>query len=140
MSPKQSKRREGGKTDVMKPKLDICALLIDRLKQAIDGLKGAGGKITVRTYEIPSPRRFTGRQVRGIRNTLGLSQALFAKLVGVSKKLVESWEGGTRVPSTMACRLLEAMHREPLKYVRVTRDERANARAAKAPAGKKRVA
>src|SRR2546421_1049412 len=93
-------------------------LLVQSLVELRDGLRGKPGKLTLRTVEIPEPRLFDAKAVRKLRNRLGLSQGLFAKLMGVSRKLVEAWETGTREPSPMACRLLEAIARNPAVYVR----------------------
>jgi putative transcriptional regulator len=63
----------------------------------------------MKTVEIPDAPTFNAKAVHTLRDRLGLSQALFAKLLGVSRKLVEAWEAGTRTPSPMACRLLDAI-------------------------------
>jgi DNA-binding transcriptional regulator YiaG len=51
--------------------------------------------------------------VRATRDRLGVSVAVFAKLVGVSAKLVEHWEQGRRAPSTLAARLLDRINADP---------------------------
>jgi putative transcriptional regulator len=93
-------------------------LLVQSLTELRDGLRGRSGKLTMKTVEIPDPPQFDARAVHKLRDQLGLSQGLFAKLVGVSRKLVEAWEAGTRTPSRMACRLLDAIARDPGQYVR----------------------
>ena len=93
-------------------------LLVQSLTELRDGLRGKPGKLTVRTVEIPEPRAFDAKAVHKLRNRLALSQGLFAKLLGISRKLVEAWEAGARRPSPMACRLLEAISRNPSIYVR----------------------
>jgi DNA-binding transcriptional regulator YiaG len=50
--------------------------------------------------------------VRRTRERLGASQAVFAKLVGVSKVLGQSWEQGARKPSKLARRLLDEINRD----------------------------
>jgi putative transcriptional regulator len=92
-------------------------LLVQSLTELRDGLRGAAGKLTMRTVEIPDPPEFTPTQIHHLRERLGLSQGLFAKLLGVSRKLVEAWEAGTRKPSATARRLLEAISRKPSLYV-----------------------
>jgi putative transcriptional regulator len=72
----------------------------------------------MKTVEIKDPPQFSPADVHRLRDKLGMSQALFAKLLGASCKLVEAWETGTRKPSPMACRLLEAIARQPSVYVR----------------------
>lgn len=38
--------------------------------------------------------------VRKIRNSLGITQTEFAKLVAVSLKTIQNWEAGGKIPST----------------------------------------
>ncbi len=99
-------------------KENLGDLLVQSLTELNDGLRGRPGKLTMKTVEIPEPPHFSAAAVHKLRDRLGLSQGLFAKLVGVSRKLVEAWEGGTRTPSPMACRLLDAIARKPSLYVR----------------------
>jgi putative transcriptional regulator len=93
-------------------------LLVQSLTEVRDGLRGQPGKLTMKTVEIPDSPDFDAKAVHQLRERLGLSQGLFAKLVGVSRKLVEAWETGTRTPSPMACRLFDAIGRNPSVYVR----------------------
>jgi|SRR5687767_239741 len=93
-------------------------LLVQSLSEVRDAARGGTGKLTMKTVEIPDPPSFNARAVHQLRDRLGLSQGLFAKLLGVSRKLVEAWEAGTRHPSPMACRLLDAIARHPSVYVR----------------------
>jgi putative transcriptional regulator len=105
-----------------KPTKDTLGdLLVQSLGEIRDSLAGKRGKLTVKTVEIPDPPYFTAASVRKLRIDLALSQGLFAKLLGVSRKLVEAWESGTRKPSQMACRLLDAIKHDPAFYVRHAR-------------------
>ncbi len=105
-----------------KPKKeDLGDLLVQSVTEVRDGLRGQAGKFTLKTLEIPDPPRFTAAAVHKLRDRLGLSQGLFAKLIGVSRKLVEAWEAGTRIPSPMACRLLDAVMRSPSLFLRSPR-------------------
>ncbi|HEX3358766.1 MAG TPA: helix-turn-helix domain-containing protein [Tepidisphaeraceae bacterium] len=94
-------------------KSTLGTLLVQSLSEVHDGLRGRSAKLTMRTVEIPDPPKFDAKAVLKLRHRLGLSQGLFAKLLGVSRKLVEAWEAGTRVPAPMACRLLDAISRNP---------------------------
>jgi len=81
--------------------------LKDGLEEVIAYKKG---KITLRTehIEIPdSPKKYNARDVKRIRKSGDYSQSIFAKILNVSVKTVQSWEGGERVPSKIALRLLE---------------------------------
>jgi putative transcriptional regulator len=99
-------------------KENLGDLLIQSLTEVRDSLQGRAHKLTVKTVEIADPPYFSASDVHKLRDKLGLSQGLFAKLLGVSRKLIEAWEAGTRTPSPMACRLLDAIARRPSLYVR----------------------
>jgi len=51
--------------------------------------------------------------VRAIREAISLSQSEFAKLFGLSKRTLEHWEHGRRVPSGPARAFLTVIAREP---------------------------
>jgi putative transcriptional regulator len=74
-------------------------------------------RFKVRVVEIPEPRHHTAKTVRGLRQRLGVSQAAFAKLVGVSTILAQSWEQGVRVPSPLAGRLLDTIAADPAGWL-----------------------
>ena len=54
--------------------------------------------VNVREATIADPRQYDGAAVRETRRKLGVSQAVFAKLVGASLVLIQSWEQGRRFP------------------------------------------
>ena len=51
--------------------------------------------------------------VRAIRERISLSQSEFAKLFGLSKRTLEHWEHGRRIPSGPARAFLTVIAREP---------------------------
>ena len=51
--------------------------------------------------------------VKAIREKIALSQSEFAKLFGLSKRTLEHWEHGRRVPSGPARAFLTVIAREP---------------------------
>ena len=69
---------------------------------------------TVRTctIDVRLPE-LSAAQIRSIRNSLGLSQALFATFLGVGMPTVRSWEQGHRAPSAMARRFLGVIRDDP---------------------------
>jgi DNA-binding transcriptional regulator YiaG len=75
------------------------------LHDAIIG--GDTSKLTVHTVEIPDPARYGPKQIKALRQSLGVSQTIFAHLLAVSPELVAHWEYGIRRPAPMACRLLD---------------------------------
>jgi putative transcriptional regulator len=79
------------------------------------GLKAVEKKFTVRrvkkaAFEKPSLGKV---DVVAIRETLGVSQAVFANLLGVSIATVRAWEQGVNVPSGMATRFLAEIRANP---------------------------
>ena len=64
-------------------------------------------KLKTTTIDIAPLPRYDAKRVKTLRLELGLSQSVFADVLGVSKKTVEAWESGRNVPSDAACRLLE---------------------------------
>lgn len=93
------------------------AKIVGGLTEFRDALK-EGAKIderfTVRTVELDlHPHSYGADDVKGIRNLLGLSQALFAKFLGVDLGTVRSWEQGKNPPSPMACRFMDEIRNSP---------------------------
>jgi DNA-binding XRE family transcriptional regulator len=67
----------------------------------------------IRARSIPGPGKHSPAAVRKLRLSLGISQPVFAELIGVSGILVQSWERGVRKPSPLARRLLDTISRDP---------------------------
>jgi putative transcriptional regulator len=68
------------------------------------------GKLDLRSesIEIPEPpAEYKAKQIKKIREKNHYSQGIFAKVLNVSIRTVQSWESGQRVPSHAALRLLE---------------------------------
>ncbi len=65
------------------------------------------GKRTV--YEILPVKNYNNTEIRQIRNSVGMTQTLFANFMGVSSKTVEAWEKGTNHPTGTACRLISML-------------------------------
>ena len=87
------------------------------LQRMMDQGKRPEEMFTVRTVEIPAPNHYRATQVRQLRQSLGVSQAVFAHLIGVSIILVKSWERGVRVPGLMARRLLDTIRANPSRWL-----------------------
>jgi putative transcriptional regulator len=69
---------------------------------------------TVRTVEVPDePAQYDARAVRSTRDTIGVSQTVFAHLLGISPTLVRAWEQSQRRPALWARRLLDEVNRDP---------------------------
>ena len=68
------------------------------------------GKQTLRKTVIAlpdEPPAYTAAEVRQLRETLQLSQGLFAKVLNVSVNTVRKWEQNERHPSGPSARLLQ---------------------------------
>ncbi len=74
-------------------------------QEILDGIReikrGEHGRVTT----VPS--------VSGIREKTGLSQAVFARLLGVSVRTLQEWEQGRRAPSGAARTLLLIAAKNP---------------------------
>jgi DNA-binding transcriptional regulator YiaG len=77
---------------------------------------------TVRTVELPDdPSEYDGSAVRAAREKIGVSQSIFAHLLGVSVMLVRAWEQGQRTPALWARRLLDEVNHDPPHWRRMLR-------------------
>jgi putative transcriptional regulator len=75
-------------------------------------------KYTVRTVcrRVPEPAAYDAAAVRRIRELVGVSQPVFARMLGVSAALVRSWECGQRKPAPIARRLLDLIRTDPGRW------------------------
>jgi putative transcriptional regulator len=79
--------------------------LCESIKQAGEIKSGLRKPSRVFNSEIPD--------VKVIRERLGLSQARFAALMGVSPRTLQNWEQGRREPEGPAKALLRVVDRQP---------------------------
>ena len=91
--------------------------IADSLKEALE-VERSGvpleSRFTVRTVTVPEgPSAYSPARVRATRDKVGVSQPIFAHLLGVSAMLVRAWEQGQRVPARWARRLLDEVNRDP---------------------------
>lgn len=82
------------------------------LEQAIDYEKGKV-KAKKTTMAILPLETFTPEEIKKIRVEADMTQALFAKYLGVSVKTVEAWEAGRNHPEGAACRMLALTRENP---------------------------
>ena len=96
---------------------NVAAEIIADLKELHATLKAGTPlqeKYTVRTVRaVPEPGRYDAAGVREARELVGVSQAVFAQMLGVSAALVRSWECGQRKPAPIARRLLDLVRANP---------------------------
>ncbi|MGA2442258.1 MAG: hypothetical protein ABSH08_14995 [Tepidisphaeraceae bacterium] len=92
---------------------EIVASLAEAIKVERTGIP-IEARFTVRTVDLPDqPKAYDAAGVRATRNKIGVSQAIFAHLVGVSAMLVRAWEQGQRTPAPWARRLFDEVNRDP---------------------------
>ena len=89
--------------------------LYERLKKGLEeGIQFSKGELNLRTVEVPEkPPKATAKTIVALRGQTNLSQAVFAKLLNVSKKTVQSWEQGQRTPSQASLRLIQILNEQP---------------------------
>ncbi len=93
-------------------KVRLYAGLRQALAEAQEYERGVG--VDLRVTEIPAPPKpLKPAEIRRIRESLHASQTVFARLLCVSPKAVQSWEQGLRRPQNTALRLLEIAKANP---------------------------
>jgi DNA-binding transcriptional regulator YiaG len=95
-------------------------LLIEGLKEAVayergdlKGVKVTRLERTARTAAVRAPPMYGAEQIVGIRERIGVSQAVFAGMLNTSDSTVKAWERGARTPSGPTLRLLELADKHP---------------------------
>lgn len=87
--------------------------LITALEQAVAYEKGENKKgVISRKISIAPLPHYGAQNIKNIRNRLNLSQSMFARVMGVSKKTVEAWESGRNEPQGPAQRMLMFLDRD----------------------------
>jgi putative transcriptional regulator len=63
---------------------------------------------------VPAPPKpLRPNQIRAIRQSFNVSQAVFARIINVSPNAVQSWEQGVRSPREATLKLLAIAHKHP---------------------------
>jgi putative transcriptional regulator len=97
--------------------------LFERLKTGLEeAIRHAKGEITLKTtvVELPDPPpQIQADELTRLRLSNQMSQDVFARLLNVSTKTVQSWEDGTRKPSQAALRLIQVFRQDPAGVLRV---------------------
>lgn len=89
--------------------------LFERLKQGLEeGIAHSKGELTLRTVAAPEePPEIDNATVAALRKQAAMSQEVFARMLNVSTKTVQSWEQGVRQPSDASKRLLQVFSTAP---------------------------
>lgn len=99
---------------------NIGAEIIADLKEMHATLKAGiplHEKYTVRKVRVvPDPGKYEAAGVQATRELVGVSQTIFAGMLGVSPALVRAWECGQRKPAPIARRLLDLIRADPSRW------------------------
>ena len=79
-------------------------------------------KLTTRKVEVAPPPRYRPRKIAAVRNSLGVSQPVFASMLNVRSSTVRAWEQGDREPEGATLRLLELAEKHPSVLARAVRN------------------
>ncbi|MBC2600527.1 helix-turn-helix domain-containing protein [Puniceicoccus vermicola] len=80
-----------------------------------DHVKGKR-KITMRTSKFALPKKpapMSPKQIIALRQTLKMSQPVFARMLNVGSTTAASWERGSRKPSGPALKILRVAQKHP---------------------------
>lgn len=117
-TPTAAATRKSGKTrrpHTTKAGRELIAALSEVRAAVLSGDPHRG--MTVREVEIADPGAYRPADVKALRARLGVSVAVFARLVGVTPAQVEHWEQGRRVPAPIARRLLDHVAADPAGFL-----------------------
>ena len=92
--------------------MNIYNGIIQGLEEAVAYNVGRG-KARTNTISISPVPDFEAKEIKSIRTELGMTQVLFAGLMGVSPKTVEAWEAGRNMPDGPARRILSMLKTDP---------------------------
>ena len=94
---------------------DDSATIFEELKAGLeDSIAFSRGELSLVTTAMPAPPPKTEpAQIAELRKSLKMSQAVFAAVINVSSKTVQSWEQGVRQPSQASLRMLEVIREDP---------------------------
>lgn len=95
--------------------------LYEELKAGLESmLQAQNDGIVIRstTIEIPDIPDYSADEIRRVRRISKMTQAMFAKFMGVSVKTVEAWERGVNHPTGPARRLMSFLESEQIQPVK----------------------
>lgn len=95
--------------------------LFEELKQGLlEGIAHAKGELTLKTVEvIAEPPEIDAATLAALRNAAGMSQGVFAGVLNVSTKTLQSWEQGVRQPADASRRLIQLFAERPETFCQV---------------------
>lgn len=100
--------------------MNVFESIMTGLNEAVEYEKGnlTAKKTTITVEPLPE---ISAEDIKNIRNEIGLTQSMFAAVIGVSVKTVEAWEAGTNRPIGPARRMISLIQFNPdiLKFCHV---------------------
>lgn len=78
------------------------------LQEVSDNVSGKK-RLPHKKVAIIPVKMYSADEVKSIRKSVGMTQCIFAKYMGVSSKTVEAWESGKNHPSDSSSRILSMM-------------------------------
>ena len=95
----------------------------DQIRKGLEeAIRHVRGEITLKTTTLELPDRpppIPPEDLTALRLRSQMSQAVFARLLNVSTKTVQSWEQGNRKPSQAALRLIQVFQNDPDQVLRI---------------------
>ncbi len=76
-------------------------------------VKGDCRGVILDTMLISDVPVFTPEEIKALRHSAKMSQSIFARCIGVTRKTVDSWEKGRSQPESVARRLLGLLQMDP---------------------------
>lgn len=92
--------------------MNIFDSIMTGLQEAADHEEGRIKAKTAKLTVEPLPD-ISAEEIRTVRCDAGLTQSIFAAVLGVSVKTVEAWETGTNHPIGPARRMISLMQSDP---------------------------
>ncbi len=82
------------------------------LNEALEVSKGNLKPVKRRKVTVSPVPEYNANKIKQIRESLNLSQMIFAEAIGVSVKTVEAWESGRNKPQGPASRFLQLLEED----------------------------
>ena len=96
--------------------------ILEAVRETVNGLHKAGvmDQVTLREFDqlsLPPVEPLKPAQIKRIRETSRVSQAVFARLLNTSVSTVQKWEIGQKRPTGTALKLLHLVQKRGLDVV-----------------------
>ena len=86
--------------------------IMSGLNESLEFSKGNMKKVRRKKVTVSPVPKYSAKKIKQIRESLNLSQTVFAEALGVSVKTVEAWESGRNHPQGPASRVLQLLEKD----------------------------